>query len=307
MRTSRFQPHPQLLPKLILGSFGHNSMDLALIHMFYSLKLADPVATLQLGRHVVENLDQRMWVVCTEYKPYASTETLRDGLHPWSKLNEYLEQHTHNGRYYICRALSEAWRRSAQTGLDLIKASLERGLNPDQVMLASDGTSLPLCYSVLYEIQEKSKGTEKKVLRPGFSEAKNPMHAPECDHQQDSTIPLWSILVYLIKAGADIFSIDAEDLDWATTWTKLYTLWTWAIAFNIDEEFLVAVEESGLDVDDFRWEDTYRCKQEIRLRGARRSGVDEEVLKLPSRSGLRCRPCRKKYCKRHDRGIFAYT
>jgi hypothetical protein len=107
------------------------------------------------------------------------------------------------------------------------------------------------------------------------------------------------IISLLVEHGANVHYIFPDQLDTASSWRDLSTLWKLALRAEFETGWLNALQDAGVDVDEYRWEDIRRRKQAIRLRGATRSGVDERVLELPSISGLRCRPCHRKHCRKH--------
>lgn len=93
-----------------------------------------------------------------------------------------------------------------------------------------------------------------------------------------------------------------------TTSIKLRHGKTWyltAVVQHASISFIrLPLKENGLDPDEVYLEDERQRKQSMRLHGAKRSGFDECVLELPSISELRCRACRRKYCRKHCIGTF---
>jgi hypothetical protein len=119
-------------------------------------------------------------------------------------------------------------------------------------------------------------------------------------------LPLWCIVSTLIEAGADIYYMDSERFDNPSSWLSIWTPWYWASHYGVEPEWKAALRECGLDPTKVLREDVQRCKQALRLHGATRTGVDEEMLALPSAAGLRCRICRSKYCTEHGTKTFFY-
>jgi hypothetical protein len=161
-----------------------------------------------------------------------------------------------------------------------LQTMLQDGLSPNMGILFSDHENLlpiPLLCEAMYRAAEQ--------LRLG--------------HEEDTG----SAISLLVEYGANIHYIFPETLENASSWQDLKTLWNLALGQEFETGWLNALHDAGVDVDGYRWEEMRRRKQAIRLRGATRSGVDEQVLELPSISGLRCRKCRK-YCEKHNHGIL---
>lgn len=102
-------------------------------------------------------------------------------------------------------------------------------------------------------------------------------------------VPLWCILTVLIKAGADIYYTMPSDFDCATDWSNIKTIWVFADYLDILSEWDTALQECGIDPNEARREVEQRVRNTMRLHGARRTGVDEEDVTLPSFTGLRHR------------------
>lgn len=104
------------------------------------------------------------------------------------------------------------------------------------------------------------------------------------------------IIKGLILAGANIYHMDPKSVEHAKIWTQIQTPIEIAISCGVSREWKQALLECGLDPDEVYAEDERLCKQEIRLHGARRSGIDESALEPPSWEGIRCRRCQGKTC-----------
>ncbi|KAH7110568.1 hypothetical protein B0J11DRAFT_204204 [Dendryphion nanum] len=104
------------------------------------------------------------------------------------------------------------------------------------------------------------------------------------------------IVKLLILAGANIHHMSSRSVEIAQRWTDVRTPTKDSINLGIRKQWEQALKECGLNVEEVFRQDKKNRKQELRLRGARRSGVDESVLDLPSWNGIRCRRCQKKYC-----------
>ncbi|KAF2794643.1 hypothetical protein K505DRAFT_336751 [Melanomma pulvis-pyrius CBS 109.77] len=113
--------------------------------------------------------------------------------------------------------------------------------------------------------------------------------------------PLWAVVKTLVEAGADIFHMNSSDFDIATDWTHIRDLWWYADDGGVLLEWEAALEECGIVHDEAYKVGKRRVKQAFRLRGARRTGVDEEHFALPSFAGLRRRACCWKN-REHDEG-----
>ncbi|KAI1507308.1 hypothetical protein Ptr86124_013752 [Pyrenophora tritici-repentis] len=87
---------------------------------------------------------------------------------------------------------------------------------------------------------------------------------------------------------------------------KMYTPLSLARSLNILEEWSLILRESGYYSENVFLKDLRRRKRASRLQFATRSRIDNSALELPSFDGLRCRLCRKAYCKNpeHLHGTF---
>jgi hypothetical protein len=165
--------------------------------------------------------------------------------------------------------------------------------------------SVPLLGTALFMMsQEKKEETYKEANT--ISEKVSQENDVQVNKDGTLTLPLWCIISTLIEAGADIYYMYSEKFDGPSSWLSICTLWDWASQHDVLNEWEAALRECGLNPDEVLREDVQRCKQAFRLHGATRTGVDEEILALPSAAGLRCRICRSKYCTEHGTKTFFY-
>jgi hypothetical protein len=184
-----------------------------------------------------------------------------------------------DGWFVLCHLMSYVLDPTTESSL-LLQHMLQTGLSPNLELLCGHKDhrcTIPLLYHAIHRVAEQT--------RLGYKEDIN------------------CIISLLVEHGANIHYILPETFDGATKWYDLAVLWTLAYNQEFETVWFNALHGVGVDVDEYQWEDIRRRKQAIRLRGATRSGVDEQVLELPSISGLRCRKCRK-YCEKHNRGIL---
>lgn len=95
----------------------------------------------------------------------------------------------------------------------------------------------------------------------------------------------------LVQCGADIYWINPKYFDHAFEWLELMTPSMYACGLGLLGEWYAALQECGLDPVQVIIEDEKRRREAFRLRGAKRTGIDEEALDLPSFTGLRRRIC----------------
>jgi hypothetical protein len=195
------------------------------------------------------------------------------------KAIDLILRHSSDGWFVLCHLTSYVLNPTIESTV-LLQTMLHSGLSPNLELLCflrGYQFSRPLLYHAICRAVEKT--------RLGYKEG------IDC------------IVSLIVEYGANIHYILPETFDGATKWYDLATLWTLAYNQEFETVWFNGLHGVGADVDEYQWEDIRRRKQAIRLRGATRSGVDEQVLELPSISGLRCRKCRK-YCKKHNRGIL---
>jgi hypothetical protein len=157
-------------------------------------------------------------------------------------------------------------------------------------------------------IRAMCKAKEREISKEanGIAEEVSQENNIEVNRDGIETLPLWCIVSTLIEAGADIYYMDSEEFDGPSSWSSIWTPCGWASQYDVLSEWEAALRECGLNPDEVAQEDAQRCKQAFRLHGATRTGVDEEMLALPSAAGLRCRICRSKYCTKHGTKTFFY-
>ena len=199
-----------------------------------------------------------------------------------------------------------------QRYLTILKMHLHKGLNPN---FSSFRYASPLLIRAMVRLRlwKDELATERKcgnkdcdaATRTGinrtsdkcvvdkFPNANNKPVQDQGDIEVVGThhneVPLWCILTALIKAGADIYYTMPRDFDCATDWSNIKTLWTYANYLDVLSEWDAALQECGIDPNEARREVEQRVRNTMRLRGAKRTGVDEEDVTLPSFTGLRHR------------------
>jgi hypothetical protein len=213
-------------------------------------------------------------------------------------------------------------RSDLETGSEFDTEQLMKAL--DQVLLQSGDGWFVLCHLMLDVLIPTTTNVVllKTMLEQGLSPDMETLYARYGYHytrpilfeaickaalktRSGNTEDAGCIVTQLIQHGADIHYIYPQSLDRASRWNDIITLWHSADGRDFERGWFDALQDAGVDVDQYCWEDMRRTKQAIRLHGATRSGVDEQVLELPSISGLRCRPCHRTFCREHNRGILA--
>lgn len=197
------------------------------------------------------------------------------------KATDQILQHAGDGWYFICHLIMYALSPTP-TGPYLLHAMLQAGLPPNTEVIVLD---------------EGIESTQPilALAVPRAAKISIPDHATE---------NVGCVVSLLVQHGANIYYQRPKSFDKASSWYDVGTLWTLSYNQNFKTGWLNALKDAGVDVDEYCWEDIRRTKKAIRLRGATRSGVDEQVLELPPISGLRCRPCHRRYCRKHSRGII---
>jgi hypothetical protein len=225
---------------------------------------------------------------------------IREDVPLWLDTIDHMTTHVYGGWDIVCYSL-HTFLRPSHEHLDLIRACFERGLNPTT---SPRSRTNPLGTAIYYASETKMN----KLGQENADRFAEEMLSTDQSVAHSGPQPeLWCIIALLIRHGADIYYMDLVELDPESKWSDLSTLWDLAIDWNMEAEWFNALEECGVGVDDYKTEITRRCKQAIRLHRATRSGIDEQVLELPSSSGLRCRKCRRRYCGKHGRDIFDPT
>lgn len=200
--------------------------------------------------------------------------------------------------YKLCLLMIDVWSRPTPNSVALIEGYLDRGLNPN-LQFHYKGYNRSLLDCALQKLRLAMEKTKLQSVASNREIGTLSTHGlTEGTMHNEREVPAWCIVSALIKGGADIYHIDAEDFDDAATWKDLYTPWDWAAMNDVEDEWFAALRDSGLDPDRVRDEDIQRCKQAFRLYGATRTGVDERTLDLPPVSGLRYRPCRQQHGQR---------
>ncbi|KAF1834915.1 hypothetical protein BDW02DRAFT_317692 [Decorospora gaudefroyi] len=255
---------------------------------------ADPIKTLLL----LENLDLDLDATALELRSL-------DGNFPESRLTEALR--------YASHRWNRSWSHVSALLFDqmvwndhpyLITGLIAEGFDPNCcITYAEDRFCSPLVLVFLRMFGKTWNSTDDGSSTDDGNSTEN----------ENSRAGEFARLMYtaraLTRAGVNIYYINSEILDKASTWVYILreTLCTWASAIGIVPEWKLVLKECGLDPDKVFWEDESRCKQLMRLHGATRTGIDERVLEMPSTEGIRCRLCRGSYCDSHDRGVFGWV
>jgi hypothetical protein len=209
------------------------------------------------------------------------------------------------GWYLLCNLLTRMLYPTS-TNLSILQTCLRRGLKPDATIDRKDNENpRPLLFVAM------NFAAAEKANRQQSPHLSQPPMKVDLDTYEDQSfarnvppVDLECIITKLIHAGANVHHIFAEDFDKSLNWRDVETLWAYAQVIDIEEELVAALRMCNIDVDRYFWEDIRTRKQAIRFNGATRSGIDEEVLKMPSISGLRCRACRRNDCWNHHRGFL---
>jgi hypothetical protein len=225
---------------------------------------------------------EQLWY---EHKDFNDSESLRV-LSPrrteqLMKAIDLIVRHSGDGWFVLCHLAAYVFSPTTESSL-LLQTMLQTGLSPNLELLyglKDDRCTIPLLYHAMHMVVEQTRLGYKEDI--------------DC------------IISLLVEHGANIHYILPETFDGATKWYDLATLRTLAYNQELETVWFHGLHDAGVDVEEYHWEDIRRRKQAIRLRGATRSGVDEQVLELPSISGLRCRRCRRKYCSSdHNWGLL---
>ncbi|PSN71730.1 hypothetical protein BS50DRAFT_234907 [Corynespora cassiicola Philippines] len=184
--------------------------------------------------------------------------------------------------------------------LEMVSEMIDHGLNPN-LDIKVNHHSIPSLYAAirLMHCTNNSNGsvqgggydgTDGRERRNAETSKSGPQHSSDADDQ----VTPWCIVVALIQAGADIHHMVPWTIEGAQRWTDIQTPWWLASQLGKSGYWREALFEYGLDPISTWREDMKRRKQALRLRGAWRSGIDEQILDLPSSTGLRNRWCHRK-------------
>jgi hypothetical protein len=220
---------------------------------------------------------------------------------------EYITKHTDDGWYFIANFLWDVYNPT-ESNLEVLRMCFLRGMSRNAALimdLRGSEVQRPLRMSASSKMSRMNKPRKQLVRQERNKHPQvDEISVEPCIAKHPD---LWCITSALVQYGADIFWICLEAFDKASSRHELQSVWKYALKCDVRVEWFHAWEENGIDVDKYCCEDIRHCYQAIRLRGVTRWGVDERVLELPSISGPRyrpCRPCPRKYCNIHDRGIF---
>lgn len=210
--------------------------------------------------------------------------------------------------HLLSRHAANAWRllfailkiplfRPSQEAAEIMKLCLQKGLDPN---FTTQGLTGPLLMCAIVEMgRSKGELCPTEVMEAEYCESSGGKKRDMLPETTES--PLWAVVKTLVEAGADIYHINSGDFDVATDWTHIRDLWWYADDCGVLLEWEAALEECGIVHDEAYKEGERRVKQAFKLRGARRTGVDEEYFALPSFAGLRRRVrCWKN--REHDEG-----
>jgi hypothetical protein len=199
-----------------------------------------------------------------------------------------------------------------------LQVCLQKGLSPN---LTTPEDRKPLLFRALAVMSlEKKWRAERKTMSNGDSgeyQGRQSIHAnvseneiPIIDGVNEGQLDyeLTGIVELLIKAGADIYYQEQWCFDTAEPGN--FSIWQPSdVAFRLGvlNEWHTALRNCGFDSDEIDYEGTRRDREAVRLRGVKRTGIDESVLSLPSYRGLRCRRCRRRFCSTHSPFHFCFN
>jgi hypothetical protein len=202
-----------------------------------------------------------------------------------------------------------SWSRPSEQSRNFLRSAIRLGLGPNrhtEIHITTksihkdsihDTFGVPILKDAMYAMCKAKKEVSKEAYQ--VSEEVSEENNLGVNRDGIKPLPLWCLVSTLIEAGADIHYMDSEKFDGPSSWVSIRTPSLWAFKYDVKPEWEAALRECGLDPTEVLREDVQRCKQAFRLHGAKRTGVDEEMLALPSAAGLRCRICRRKYCGKH--------
>jgi hypothetical protein len=161
------------------------------------------------------------------------------------------------------------WRMPNLGTKDLLDVLLEAGLDPN---FLSGQYSRPLLIRALVGIYVVKRNQEEMLTS---------------DDGTSRDAPIWCLVELLVRKGADVYYMLRHE--GADNWWDIWTPTAYAIKWKVEEEWCAALRACGYDPDQVYEEDKRRRIDFIKLRGAKRTGVEVEDLSSPSGLGLRQR------------------
>jgi hypothetical protein len=270
------------------------------------------------GGDIAEALDDVVSVITNANRWYRSDIPGPDMFESLTLFIDFLaSERVEDAWRWLLQIFGHSMFRPSEQSQNFLRSAIRIGLGPNR------HTEVRIIHEIAHEksihdtygtpiltqaICAMGEAKEREISKEanGIAEEVSQENDVEVNRDGTETLPLWCIVSTLIEAGADIYYTDSEDFDGPSSWLSIWTPWDRASQYDVLNEWEAALRECGLDPTEVLREDVQRCKQALRLHGATRTGVDEEMLALPSAAGLRCRICRSKYCTKHGTKTFFY-
>jgi hypothetical protein len=164
----------------------------------------------------------------------------------------------------------------------LLDVLLEAGLDPN---FLAEKNSKPLLICALDGVCLKKQWDKEKHQEGDEEEDQEEISISDNGTGRD--VPTWCLVELLIRKGADIYYIHLHE--GAENWWNIWTPTAYAINWEVEEEWCAALRACGYDPNQVYEEDKRRRIDFIKLRGAKRTGVEVEDISSPSGLGLRQR------------------
>jgi hypothetical protein len=174
------------------------------------------------------------------------------------------------------------WRMPNLEMKNLLDVLLEAGLDPNFI---SGQYSRPLLFQALVGVCVRKEDDQARDQARDQEEKREEMLTSDKGTGRDA--PIWCLVELLIRKGADIYYMHLHE--GADNWWNIWTPTAYAIGWKVEEEWCAALRAYGYDPYEVYEEDERRRKDFIKLRGAKRTGVEVEELSSPSAVGLRQR------------------
>jgi hypothetical protein len=162
------------------------------------------------------------------------------------------------------------WMEASLEMKHLLDVLLEAGLDPN---FLSGQHSRPLLIRALSGVSGVKTRNQEGMLTSDDGTSRN--------------APIWCLVELLVRKGADVYYMHLHK--GADNWWDILTPTAYAILWKVEEEWRATLRACGHDPDQVYEEDERRRKDFIKLRGAKRTGVEVEELSSPSGLGLRQR------------------
>ncbi|KAF2808860.1 uncharacterized protein BDZ99DRAFT_463719 [Mytilinidion resinicola] len=168
---------------------------------------------------------------------------------------------------------------------------LEAGLGLQQTSCNCGWSELMLCIWQMVRAKRNRQRENEEQYRGKESDTKmqSSTEVPVTGIFNHEEPPLWCMVELFIRAGADIYHMWHYSLKDPTDPDDIWTPTSYAIMWEVEEEWCEALKACGLDPREVYEEEDRRRSRYVRLHGGDATGVDLEELDLPSKSGLRKR------------------